>query len=86
LASSPSQTEESPSNGGGRGLSFILNLNRLNVALTRAQCLAVVIASPELTKMTVNSLREFRELNFLARVIEVGGGEQVLQDGVVGGG
>lgn len=72
------QEEESPSNGSGRGLSFVLNLNRLNVALTRAQCLAIVVASPELTSVTVNSLREFREINFLARIIEVGGGQPML--------
>jgi len=56
----------------------VLNLNRLNVALTRAQCLAIVVASPELTSVTVNSLREFREINFLARIIEVGGGQPML--------
>ena len=61
------------SNGGGRGLSFVLNLNRLNVALTRAQCLAVMVASPELINVSVNSMREARELNFLARIIECGG-------------
>jgi uncharacterized protein len=81
------QVEESPCNGGGRGLSFVLNLNRLNVALTRAQCLAVVVASPELMSVTVNSLRECRELNFLARVIEVGGGRQIVPlEGVAAGG
>lgn len=49
----------------------------------------MVVASPELTRVTVNSLGEFRELNFLARVIEVGGGEEQLlplEDGVAAGG
>ena len=36
--------------GGAHGMSFVLNANRLNVALSRAQCLAIVVASPQLTQ------------------------------------
>ena len=38
------------SGGGAHGMSFVLNANRLNVALSRAQCLAIVVASPQLTQ------------------------------------
>ena len=31
-------------------MPFVLNANRLNVALSRAQCLAIVVASPQLTQ------------------------------------
>ena len=64
---------EAAAAGGGRGLSFVLNPNRLNVALTRAQCLAVVVASPRLAEAPVRSVRQLREVNFLARIREVGG-------------
>ena len=34
-----------------RGMEFLYSLNRLNVATSRAQCLAVVVASPELIRV-----------------------------------
>ena len=33
-----------------RGLDFLLNCNRLNVAISRAQCLSIVVGSPALAK------------------------------------
>jgi superfamily I DNA and/or RNA helicase len=33
---------------GSRGLAFILDRNRINVAISRAQCLAVVVADPRI--------------------------------------
>ena len=60
--------------GGGRGLSFVLNRNRLNVALSRAQCLAVVVGSPRLTEASARSLQQQRELNFVCAISEAGDG------------
>lgn len=64
----------SATGGGGaqRGLSFVLNLNRLNVALSRAQCLAVVVGSPRLADTTPRTLQQQRELNVLCRIVEQG--------------
>ena len=52
--------------GGAHGMSFVLNANRLNVALSRAQCLAIVVASPQLTQA-----RAYME-NKLARSSAIG--------------
>ena len=62
-----------PGGGSERGLSFVLNLNRLNVALSRAQCLAVVVGSPRLADASPRSLQQQRELNALCRIMEAGG-------------
>lgn len=64
--------EDSAEGSGSRGLSFVLNQNRLNVALSRAQCLAVVVGSPRLADTPASSLDTARELNFLCRVLEEG--------------
>jgi len=56
--------------GGAKGISFVLNMNRMNVALSRAQCLAVVVASPRLVDVLPRSLQQQKELAFLCRVRE----------------
>ena len=56
--------------GSERGLSFVLNQNRLNVALSRAQCLALVVGSPRLADTPPKTLQQQRELNVLCRIME----------------
>ena len=46
-------------------------LNRLNVATSRAQCLAVVVASPQVLRVRCRRPREMRFANALARIAEV---------------
>ena len=55
-----------------RGLSFVLNINRLNVALSRAQCLAIVVGSPTLVNTVPRTLQQQREINALCMVMEAG--------------
>jgi len=62
-----SSGEEAP-----RGMEFLYSLNRLNVATSRARCLAVVVASPDLVRVLCRSPRQMRLANALARVVEVG--------------
>ncbi|WP_236788177.1 TM0106 family RecB-like putative nuclease [Amycolatopsis sp. GM8] len=43
-----------------RGLDFLLSRNRLNVALSRAQALAVLVCSPRLVEADVRSVEQMR--------------------------
>ena len=47
-----------------RGIDFILNFNRMNVALSRSQCLSIVVGSPDLTHLRHQSLNSIRLTNF----------------------
>jgi uncharacterized protein len=51
-----------------RGLDFLYSRNRLNVAISRARCLAVVIASPALLEATCRSIEHVRLVNTLCFV------------------
>ena len=62
-----SSPEEAP-----RGMEFLYSLNRLNVATSRAQCVAVVVASSALTRVRCRTPRQMRLANALVRLIEVG--------------
>ncbi|PCI89446.1 hypothetical protein COB18_03980 [Candidatus Kaiserbacteria bacterium] len=54
---------------GSRGLAFILDRNRVNVALSRAQCLAVVVADPRIASSSANSIAEMRLLNVFCKLV-----------------
>ncbi len=49
---------------------FIYKPNRLNVALSRAQCLAVLIASKDLADANASNIEEMADLNHLCRIFE----------------
>jgi uncharacterized protein len=51
----------------GRGLGFILDQNRINVAISRAQCLAIVVADPRISETTANSLKEMSLLSLFCK-------------------
>src|SRR5262249_20762047 len=46
-----------------RNIEFLFSANRLNVALSRAQCLAVVVASPKLLETPCRSIEYMRLVN-----------------------
>jgi predicted RecB family nuclease len=56
-----------------RGMEFLYSLNRLNVATSRARCLAAVVASPELIRVRARTPRQMRLANALCRFIELAG-------------
>ena len=55
-----SSTDDAP-----RDASFLLSRNRLNVAVSRARCLAVVLASPSLLATRCTHLADLRLANTL---------------------
>ncbi len=48
-----------------RGLDFLFSRNRLNVAISRAQCLAVIIANPRLLDASCRTVEQVRMVNAL---------------------
>jgi uncharacterized protein len=53
-----------------RGMEFLYSRNRLNVATSRARCVAVVALSPELLRVRARSPRQMRLANALCRLAE----------------
>ncbi len=52
-----------------RGLDFLFSKNRLNVALSRAKCLALMVASPELEQIECDKVDDMKLLNFYTQII-----------------
>ena len=61
-----SSADEAP-----HGMEFLYSLNRLNVATSRARCLALVVASPGLLKVRCRTPRQMRLANAVARLVEM---------------
>jgi uncharacterized protein len=61
-----SSAEDAP-----RGMAFLYSRNRLNVATSRARCVAVVVASPDLLRVRARSVAEMRLANALCLFVEM---------------
>jgi uncharacterized protein len=60
-----SRPEDAP-----RGLEFLYSLNRLNVATSRARCMAILVASPRLFEPDCRTPRQMTLVNALCRYRE----------------
>lgn len=60
----------SDANDSPRGLEFIFNKNRLNVAISRAKSLAIVVANPQLAITHVNTVEQLKMVNLVAALFE----------------
>ncbi|MBA3345917.1 MAG: AAA family ATPase [Gemmatimonadales bacterium] len=60
-----STLEEAP-----RGASFLLSPNRLNVAVSRAEALAIVVGCPDLMDVRCRSVEEMRLVNLLCHLVQ----------------
>jgi uncharacterized protein len=66
-----------------RGMEFLYSLNRLNVATSRARCVAAIVMSPALLRVACRSPRQMRLANGLSLAVEAAGvraGPPSLQD------
>lgn len=54
-----------------RDVEFLFSRNRLNVAISRARCLAIVVASPRLLDVDCSSPEQMRLVNGLCRFVEM---------------
>jgi uncharacterized protein len=61
-----SGAEEAP-----RGMEFLYSRNRLNVAVSRARALSVIVGSPALLTVKCHSLKQMRLANVLCRYVEL---------------
>ena len=61
-----SSAEDAP-----RGMEFLYSLNRLNVAVSRAQGLAVIVGSPGLLRAHCRTVEQMRLANALCRFVEM---------------
>ena len=54
-----------------RGLDFLYSLERLNVAVSRAQGMSILVCHPDLLLPTCRSLEQMRRANALCRFVEL---------------
>ena len=57
---------------GTRGLQFLLNKNRLNVAVSRAKSLTIVVGDPGIAHTSVNSVKDMALVNMFCRLVQHG--------------
>lgn len=53
-----------------RGMEFLYSANRFNVAISRAQCLAILVASPEVFEAECKTPRQMQLANAFCRYLE----------------
>jgi uncharacterized protein len=61
-----------------RNLEFLFSANRLNVAISRARALAVLVCSPELLRVRCRTPEQMRLVNALCLVVEHAQGNPVV--------
>ena len=54
-----------------RNFEFLYSKNRFNVAVSRAQAITVVVASPELLNVNCKTIDQVRLANMLCRYVEM---------------
>jgi uncharacterized protein len=65
-----SMTSSSPEDA-PRGMNFLYSRNRLNVATSRARCIAVVVAEPALLRVRARTPEQMRLANALCQFVEL---------------
>lgn len=65
---------------GSRGIEFILDRNRMNVALSRARTLAIVVGDPRIATTPAYSIDTMRRINLYCRLIRKHGAQRSLKE------
>ncbi|ETO92001.1 TM0106 family RecB-like putative nuclease [Legionella oakridgensis] len=65
LSMCASSGNESP-----RGIDFLFNKNRMNVAISRAQCMAIIVYSPMLLDTCARNLDQMEMVNLFCRLLK----------------
>jgi uncharacterized protein len=60
-------------NDSARGLDFVFDINRLNVAVSRAQSLAIIVSNDDLYKCHVSSISQLEKASFYCSLIKYHG-------------
>jgi uncharacterized protein len=60
-----SDASESP-----RGIEFLFDNKRLNVAVSRAQSLAIVLANADLANTPANGIDQLRKVNMFSHLVQ----------------
>jgi len=63
LSMCASNANESP-----RGIDFLFNKNRLNVAVSRAQCMAIIVYSPMLVDTRISNIEQMEQVNLFCKL------------------
>jgi superfamily I DNA and/or RNA helicase len=66
LSMTTSSAEDAP-----RGMEFLYSTNRINVAVSRARALSIIVASPDLLSAPCSSVGQIRMVNVLCRYAEL---------------
>ena len=66
LSMCTSDASESP-----KGIEFLFSKNRLNVAISRAQSIVIVVGSPNLANTTANNLKQMELINFYSEIVNM---------------
>ncbi len=56
-------------NDSSRGLDFVFDINRLNVAVSRAKALAIIVSNLDLYKCQVNSILQLKKASFFSTLV-----------------
>ncbi|HDP0036558.1 TPA: TM0106 family RecB-like putative nuclease [Legionella pneumophila] len=65
LSMCASSANESP-----RGLNFLFDKNRLNVAVSRAQCMAIIVYSPALLESVPTNIEQITMMNMFCQLVK----------------
>ncbi|WP_115710999.1 TM0106 family RecB-like putative nuclease [Legionella sainthelensi] len=65
LSMCASNANESP-----RGINFLFDKNRINVAISRAKCLAIVVYSPTLLEAEAKSVEQMEMINLFCKLVK----------------